>query len=161
MKNVKLYLCLIGLLCGIHNLKAQALTQEQNIIAQTILGEARGEGREGMYAVACVIKQRMELKSFPNTAKAVCLQPSQFDDWTQHPKVKWDDKNRDTVRRLLKSNGDTARYAKGLAIYIKKLDLSYVENATHYCTINTHNYWTKGRKPVRIIGKHKFFRLGK
>ena len=158
MKNVTI-ICGLCYIIGLFHVEAQALTQEQNIIAQTILGEARGEGREGMYAVACVIKQRMINRK--QTATQVCLAKSQFDYWTQHPKVKWDDKNRDTVRRLLKSNGETARYAKGLAIYIKKLDLSYVENATHYCTINTHNYWTKGRKPVRIIGKHKFFRLGK
>ena len=34
------------------------LTQEQKVIAMTILGEARGEGKAGMYAVACVIAQR-------------------------------------------------------------------------------------------------------
>ena len=30
----------------------QELTKEQNIVAQTILGEARGDGKRGMYAVA-------------------------------------------------------------------------------------------------------------
>ena len=30
---------------------AQQLTKEQDIIAQTLLGEARGEGKAGVYAV--------------------------------------------------------------------------------------------------------------
>ena len=54
------------------------LTHEQSVIAQTLLGEARGEGKAGMYAVACVIKQRMKLKSYPNTATGVCLEPKQY-----------------------------------------------------------------------------------
>ena len=39
---------------------ASALGQNQDsdIVAMTILGEARGEGKAGMYAVACVIAQR-------------------------------------------------------------------------------------------------------
>ena len=67
---------------------AQQLTKEQDIIAQTLLGEARGEGKEGIYAVGCVIKQRMNLKSFPNTATGVCLQRSQFEYWVQNKKAK-------------------------------------------------------------------------
>tara|TARA_Y100001963_G_scaffold131404_1_gene188727 strand:+ start:7196 stop:7726 length:531 start_codon:yes stop_codon:yes gene_type:complete len=140
-------------------LSAQELTKEQDIIAQTILGEARGEGKEGMYAVACVIKQRMNLKRFPNTATGVCLQKAQFEYWTVDDKVKWDDQNRDAVRRLLKYNTESARYAKALAIHINKVNLNYIEKADHYCRVNVHNYWTKGQKPVRIIGKHKFFKI--
>ena len=44
-----------SILCAAFSLQAQELTREQDIIAQTILGEARGEGKAGMYAVACVI----------------------------------------------------------------------------------------------------------
>lgn len=139
--------------------QAQQLTKEQDIIAQTILGEARGEGKEGMYAVACVIKQRMNLKSFPDTATGVCLEKAQFEYWTVNDKVKWDDQNRDTVRRLLKSNTESALYAKALAIHIDKLDLNYIDKADHYCRVNINNYWTRGKKPVRIIGKHKFYKL--
>lgn len=83
---------------------AQQLTKEQDIIVQTLLGEARGEGKAGIYAVGCVIKQRMNHKSFPNTATGVCLQRSQFEYWTQNKKVKWDDQNRANVRRLMKTD---------------------------------------------------------
>ena len=138
---------------------ANELTPEQKIIAQTILGEARGEGKQGMYAVACVIKQRMKLESFPNTAKGVCLEKSQFDFWTQHDSVTWDDTHRATVRRLMNHDIETVRYAKMLAINIDKVDLNWSKQADHYCTIDINNYWTQGQKPVLIIKSHKFYKL--
>lgn len=138
---------------------ANELTPEQKIIAQTILGEARGEGKQGMYAVACVIKQRMKLESFPNTAKGVCLEKSQFDFWTQRDSVTWDDTHRATVRRLMNHDIETVRYAKMLAINIDKVDLNWSKHADHYCTIDINNYWTQGQKPVLIIKSHKFYKL--
>jgi len=140
---------------------AQQLTKEQDIIAQTLLGEARGEGKQGVYAVGCVIKQRMNLKSFPNTAMGVCLQRSQFEYWVQNKKAKWDDQNRETVRRLMKTDIEIVRYAKQVAIHIDSLDLSYTDKADHYCHINENNYWTRGQVPVRVIEKHKFYKLRK
>ncbi len=141
------------------SLQAQDLTPQQRILTETILGEARGEGEAGMYAIACIVKRRMELKSYPNTAIGVCLEPSQFDYWTQHKRVKWDDQNRANVRRLMKGNNKLVRYAKMLAVNIDKVDLNYINNADHYCALRTHNYWTKKNKPVKIIGNHKFFKL--
>ena len=140
---------------------AQQLTKEQDIIVQTLLGEARGEGKEGVYAVGCVIKQRMNLKSFPSTAMGVCLQRSQFEYWVQNKKAKWDDQNRETVRRLMKTDIEIVRYAKQVAIHINSLDLSYTDKADHYCHINENNYWTRGQTPVRVIKKHKFYKLRK
>ena len=132
---------------------------EQDVITQTILGEARSDGEEGMYAIACIIKRRMELKSFPNTAKAVCLEPSQFDYWTQHKRAKWDDINRSNVRRLMHTNTELVRYAKMLAVNIHRVDTGFIKQADHYCTTDQHNYWTKGKKPVVIIKNHKFYKL--
>jgi|TARA_B100000085_G_scaffold7882_1_gene7075 spore germination cell wall hydrolase CwlJ-like protein len=149
----------ITILCGVYSSTAQTLTHEQNIIAQTLLGEARGEGKAGMYAVACIVKRRVQLKSYPNTPAKVCLEPSQFDYWTQRKRVKWDDQNRANVRRLMQTDTELVRYAKMLAININRVDLNYIKNADHYCTLKTHNYWTKGRKPVATIGQHKFYKL--
>lgn len=148
-----------GLLCCVYSTSAQTLTPEQNIIAQTLLGEARGEGKAGLYSVAAIIKRRIELKSFPSTATKVCLEHKQFDYWTQHRRAKWDDQNRANVRRLMQGNTELVRYAKMLAINITRIDTSYIKNADHYCTVDTHNYWTKGRKPVAVVGQHKFYKL--
>jgi hypothetical protein len=67
--------------------QAQDLTLGQRIVAQTILGEARGEGEAGMYGVACVIQERIKSKHWPNNAKDVCFQKSQFDVWTERKYV--------------------------------------------------------------------------
>ena len=119
--NVYCYIIggLLGLTCLAHG---QGLTHEQNVITQTLLGEARGEGKAGMYAVACVIKKRMINRR--KTAKQVCLAPSQFDYWTQHKKSTLDDINRANVRRLMTGNSELVRYAKALAVSINKIDLN-------------------------------------
>jgi spore germination cell wall hydrolase CwlJ-like protein len=117
--------------------QAQDLTLGQRIVAQTILGEARGEGEAGMYGVACVIQERIKSKHWPNNAKDVCFQKSQFDVWTERKYVTWDDDNRAA----------------------DNLDRSFVGYADHYCTNDTHNYWTKGNKPTKVIKNHKFFKL--
>ena len=156
---IDMKIIIILILCATFSLQAQELTYEQDIIAQTILGEARGEGKAGMYAVACVIKRRIELKSYPNTATKVCLERSQFDYWTKRSSVQWDDQNRANVRNLLRANTPPVRYAKMLAVNIDKIDLSFIKNADHYCHVNINNYWTKDQTPVKIIGKHKFYKL--
>jgi spore germination cell wall hydrolase CwlJ-like protein len=121
-----------------------ALTRSQRIVALTILGEARGEGKAGMYAVACVIQQRSKNRKI--TPAQVCLQKRQFSCWN-------DGKESHSLKT------PQGIYAKFLAINLSRLQLSYVKNADHYCTLKTHNYWTRTSKPVKIIGNHKFFKL--
>jgi len=126
----------------------QPLTKEQEVVAQTILGEARGEGEAGMYAVACVIQKRVINRHMK--AHKVCLQEwkgiHQFSCWN-------DGKESNSL------NTKQGIYAKLLATNLHRLQLSYVKDADHYCTLNTHNYWTKKSEPVRIIGNHKFYKL--
>ena len=56
--NVTIYIITLFILCPLLRGESPRLTEEQRIVAMTILGEARGEGEAGMYAVACVIAQR-------------------------------------------------------------------------------------------------------
>jgi len=164
--NTALYLLLCGMaLYAILSFAAytvsadEALTPDERIVTLTILGEARGEGKQGMYAVACVIKQRMNSKHWPDTASKVCLEKGQFDFWTKHKSVTWDDNHRALVQRLMRHDIETVRHAKMLAININKLDLEWSKHADHYCTLQKNNYWTQGNKPVLIIKRHKFYRL--
>ena len=106
--------------------QAQDLTLGQRIVAQTILGEARGEGEAGMYGVACVIQERIKSKHWPNNAKDVCFQKAQFDVWTERKFVTWDDDNRAAVRRHMMQNTKAAQYAKRLALNLDNLDRSFV-----------------------------------
>lgn len=128
----------------------QVLSADERIVALTILGEARGEGKTGMYAVACVIQKRaVERKLSP--AK-VCLQRKQFSIWNgKKEKDLWD---------LWKAK-ETA-YARKLARYLcsENIVLDDITNgANHYCTLKTNPYWAKDKKPVKIIGNHKFYKL--
>ena len=129
---------------------------QRDVVAMTILGEARGEGEAGMYGVACVIAQRVINRN--KTAKQVCLQKGkriwQFSCWDER------DPNRKKLPTLLKTHQHAA-YAKMLATNINNLQRSYVGNADHYCHVNTHNYWTRTSTPIKVIGKHKFFKLRK
>jgi len=124
------------------------LTYTEKVIALTILGEARGEGKSGMYAVACVLKQRAVERKL-GLAK-VCLQRKQFSCWNG---------GRD-LNHLLK--GKSAPYAVKLARHLAAggdLKRQYVNQANHYCTLKTNPYWAKGIKPVKIIKNHKFYKL--
>jgi|TARA_B110001454_G_scaffold188103_1_gene185878 spore germination cell wall hydrolase CwlJ-like protein len=137
------------------------LTQEQRIVAQTILGEARGEGEAGMYAMACVIAQRSI--AWGKTPTQVCLKKWQFSCWNPN------DPNRARLPQLL--DIPQAAYAKRLAVNLTQLQRSYTKNADHYCTLATHPSWSykkiiKDNKtfkvsivPVAIIGNHKFYKL--
>ena len=70
-----------ALLCaGAYSLTAaeQPLTKDEETIAITLMGEARGEKNQGMYAVACVIQKRADEReitprSSMQTALAILL----------------------------------------------------------------------------------------
>lgn len=113
------------------------------IVALTILAEARGEGKGGMYRIACVIKQRSLERKIP--PDQVCLQPNQFATGT---------------RKLLGSTA--APYAQKLAWHLMRghsFQRQVIGFANHFCTRSAAPYWTKGQKPTSVYGNHKFYRL--
>jgi N-acetylmuramoyl-L-alanine amidase len=123
-------------------------TKAEKIVAITILAEARGEGTKGMYAVAAVIAQRANERKV--TPSQVCLQRLQFSCWNG--------KSVKDLEHLLKV--PQAKYALLLARNVSLLSREYVGFANHY-----HNnkiktpYWAKGKKPVKVIGNHLFYKL--
>jgi len=54
-----------------------------------------------------------------------------------------------------------AKYALALAKNIKLLSRDYVGFANHYHAtwMKKKPYWTKGEKPVKVIGQHAFYKL--
>ena len=145
----------------------QVLTYNERVVALTILGEARGEGKMGMYAVACVIQKRSIERSL--TPAKVCLQPWQFSIWNAgRGKVKKESE----LYYLWKSK--EKMYARQLARALcsgKKFCQKTTGSANHYCTLKTKPYWSFKKvkkdgkwikvaiKPVKIIGNHKFYNL--
>ena len=150
MKNIILPYLIASLTLTIYasTHKNYQLSRETKIVAITILAEARGEGQGGMYAVGAVIAQRaFEGKRTPTE---VCLKKWQFSCWNG--------KRLKDLEHLLKV--PQADYAINLAKNIKLLSRDYVGYANHY-----HNnkikppYWAKGKKPIKTIGNHIFYKL--
>ena len=135
---------LSGLLLALAiNAAPHSLYSDEDIVSLVILGEARGEGEAGMYAIACVIKQRMIERNL--TARQVCMEPGQFVKPNRHH---------------LKSV--SAPYAIKLANDVtsgKDLDRKYINYANYFCTLKTFPDWATGHKPVKVIKHHKFFKL--
>ena len=123
------------------------LNEEQQIVALTILAEARGEGVRGMEAVAMVIKQRMINRS--QTAQQVCLAPKQFQCWTG--------KDIDDLQHLWQS--PAAPDAIKVVRRFGKLDPAVIGYADHYCTVNIEPFWAIAQVPVVVIGNHTFYKL--
>ena len=124
---------------------------DQEVVALTLLGEARGEGRMGMYLVGCVIQQRSEAwnggKSSP---RDVCLKRLQFSCWN----------GKGVKRELLQTQ--EGEYALWLANHIVKrtpLQREVVGFADHYHTHFVSPKWSRGKVPTRVFGGHRFFRL--
>lgn len=127
--------------------ESSQLTNEQQILALTLLAEARGEGVQGMEAVAMVVKQRMTNRS--QTAKQVCLAPKQFSAWNG--------RSRADLEYLWRS--PAAPDAIGVVRRFDELDPAEIDYADHYCTVRITPYWALDQQPVAVIGNHKFFRL--
>jgi len=169
-----LFICfLVGILFGAASKVAgdQLLSRDEQVVAATLLGEARGEGRCGVYAVACVLQQR-SINRRLSPAK-VCLQNKQFSCWEINGKQ----------ISLLEANkkyynqGGPIMYARQLARNIvsgHQLDRTFVENADHFHAkwvmkknkdgelekvLMKPPFWAKKENFTVIIGNHKFYKL--
>ena len=147
----------------------EVLTLDERIVALTLLGEARGEGANGMLAVGCVIQQRSI-----NRAKrpaTICLQPKQFSCWPFKGGI------RAAERKLFSEDKNATAYARELARKIvrgDKLDRSEVGYADHFhakwvtktdedgkkkTVLMKPPYWAKDRNATKTIGNHIFYNL--
>ena len=140
----------------------QPLTQEEEVVAITLMGEARGEGEIGLYAVGCVIQKRAQEREL--TLSQVCLQNKinkngvrvwQFSCWNDKPYI-------ETMKRLLKADTKQAKYSKRLARAMcagGMLTQTFTGNANHYHASYVTPYWSKRIKPTKRIGNHIFYKL--
>jgi hypothetical protein len=120
------------------------------VVALTILAEARGEGKEGMAAVACVISQRSMNRSL--TPEQVCLQKWQFSCWNG--------KSEQDLQHLYKSPmSDWALYLERNISSMNRAKVGFADH--YYADYIKAPYWARGLKPVSIAGKHRFYRLRK
>ena len=149
MNLIKYSMGVAGLLLGIMAQAKPTNERSVKIVAITILAEARGEGKAGMYAVGAVIAQRAIERKWRHSV--ICLANTQFSCWNG--------KTFEDLEHLLEL--PEAAYAMLVAKNISNLDHSIVGNANHYHAtwMKKKPYWAKNIKPVKTIGNHAFYKL--
>lgn len=134
-----------------------------DIMARTLYGEARGEGLEGMEAVASVIMNRCRPgkwycgyinrngKKIPSVAQT-CLKRCQFSCWNR------DDPNREKISSVTAKD---AVFRQCLLIAQRALSGELGDStggAVYYHHIDCKPYWAVGKKPCYKCGHHLFYR---
>jgi spore germination cell wall hydrolase CwlJ-like protein len=135
-------------------------------LARTIWGEARGEGREGMEAVAWVVKNRAAIAQRHETVRGrphplfgdgtvagACTPPLQFSCWNAN------DPNRALLLAVTRTD---PAFGFACAIAAAVLDGGSADptgGATHYHEASVHPAWAEGQTPTARIGHHVFYRL--
>ncbi len=134
-----------------------------DILARTIFGEARGEytrsdgGIAALIAVANVVINRFKQGGwFGSTIKEVCLKPWQFSCWNKN------DPNVALIKEVT-INNPIFKLCKQVAEEVSSQrwpDLT--EGCDHYFSTSLVKSpsWSVGKKPKLRVGRHIFYQLG-
>ena len=126
----------------------------QDTLSRVIWGEARGEGVQGMTAVACVVLNRAANPSWwGKDIVTVCLKPWQFSCLNAN------DPNKD---KLLQVTLDDPQFAEAWDIAGQAVAGTLQDITNHadsyYVTDSQEPKWAVSKTPCAVIGKHSFFR---
>jgi len=136
-------------------------SQDIDILARTLYGEARGEyaktGLSSLIAVGNVIINRWHTphKPFGKTLGAVCLKPWQFSCWNEN------DPNRKVIENVTEQE-TLFKLCKTVSERIALChwpDLTNGANHYHSTSLDKTPQWAKGKKPIVTIGRHIFYKL--
>lgn len=147
---MKLITIILFSLIGISTLFGETREYKIEVIASTLYHEARGEGEDGLRAVASIIKNRSEQRQWKKCKGmvGVCLQKKQF---SCH--------NKGYFKANPKKAADKKAYNLCKKIATEMVDgkfKSTVGKANHYCTNNCKVYWKKLLKNTKVIKNHTF-----
>jgi len=132
--------------------------RDLEVLAQTLWGEARGEGRRGLIAVAWVIRHRVALAQagtttwWGDTVAHVCQANYQFSCWLES------DPNRE---KMLAASLDDPLFVD---CWYVALDVCAgriadpVPGCTHYLAPGARPKWARGLTPAHRIKNHRFFK---
>lgn len=133
---------------------------DNEIVAATLIGEAGGEGTEGMKAVYSVLNNRAKNKSTSTAGEA--LRPSQFSMWnsaTKNVSTK-KDFNKKNILSIIKDYKTHSKWNEALTISKSSIK-DPTKGATHYYAfkgsnkINPPSFTDNWTETVEI-GNHKF-----
>lgn len=135
---------------------------DMQVLARTVWGEARGEGNEGMEAVARVIVNRYKAKKWFTgyviengkkvpSIKETCLKKYQFSCWN---------KNDANYQKLLIIDEEDKSFAKCLKVAEAAVTgnlVDFINNATFYHTKSIKPNWALHHAPCFESGNHLFY----
>lgn len=143
--------------------------REYRCMLWNLMHEARGEGTEGMLAVANVVANRVMSNKYPSTVCGVVLQKNQF-SWTRD-KAKVQQMlsgGSGSFKRSVQRKGteDYLAYQRASSIAsMSVLELSRMvpkggnEGTMHYAHWRVDNEWTRRMKVQYTVKNHVFYSI--
>jgi N-acetylmuramoyl-L-alanine amidase len=135
-----------------------------DIIAATIIGEAGGEGNDGMKAVKNVLQNRASKRGTSIAGEA--LRPKQFSMWnkaTSGVNVASDFNQKDRISKIQSIINMYKKHTKwNIAVTLAKTKIKDITSGAtkYYASSGRHAidppYWAKNWKDSVIIGNHTF-----
>lgn len=129
-------------------------SRDLDCLTQAAYYEARGEGREGMRAVAQVVLNRVRHPAFPKTVCGVVFQGAGRRTGCQFSF---------TCNGSMRGNVNRAAWDRARAVASAALSgsvYSGVGNATHFHTTGVSPQWRNSLIRVTQVGDHLFYRFG-
>lgn len=121
-------------------------------LARTLWAEARGEGDDGMAAVACVVLNRVASpRWWGRNIVEVCRKPSQFSCWNEGSASR---------AALLAVTASDPFFVRATTIARRAVDgglADFTHGALHYHAIEVLPRWARGRTPCFTLGRHVFY----
>jgi hypothetical protein len=141
-------------LCGLQ-LAALGQTYQEKAVAAVLMGEAWSEGAPGMVAVAEVIHQRAVEKG-RTPLQIVSAHYGRFHCFSCL--------NGTTPDRLIQKFSREPDFQHALQFAQTACQTparlpGLAKSANHFTRTTERPYWTKGRRPVAVIGHHAFYKL--
>jgi spore germination cell wall hydrolase CwlJ-like protein len=139
--------------------KSNKLSYDEYIIATTLVGEAGGEGKIGMIAVANVLKNRA--KATKENIANIALKPKQFSMWNSHTinGSTVQDVHKKYVKDAYPNNGDIWDSAIEIVKNINNLNDNTGGATSYYNSSIVKPKWGEGSdtwKNSKKIGNHVF-----
>ena len=124
------------------------LPDQHEILAANLYFEARGEGVDGMIAVANVVRNRVNDPEFPSTYREVITQPKQFSWYSPNKSLTIDDEHSwELAQRIAMDElrGKLPDLVNGARFYAnpRKVDIS-------------RHQWVAKYQPLAEVGKHVY-----
>ena len=128
--------------------------EDEDVLARTAWGEARGEGDRGLAAVIHVINNRYDKGNGDVSYTEVAQAPKQFTAWNE------DSPNRSVAEGL--DGQDLDRVKSLVRDVLSGRNQDPTGGATHYHSTDfAPPGWAQGQTPTAMLGKHAFYRMGR